>query len=169
MEKQIDFNGEIYCYRKILTEKAFAYTRDGDVAEDLVQETFIKAFRFAGRLRGESNLRAWLFTILRNTFLNHYHREKNKSAVSLDDSFDSVQTQMPNGVQNHGKGKFLLEDINRALSLIPEQSSYCFRRHFEGYKYEEIAQELNIPIGTVKTRIFVARELLKKMLHMHRE
>ena len=168
MEKQIDFNQEIYCFRKILTEKAFQYTKDDDVANDLVQETFIKAFRFYGRLNIESNLRGWLFTILRNTFLNHYQKEKKKAAISLDDSFDSLEIQMPNKQQNGGKAKFLLQDINKALSLIPEQSSYCFRRHFEGYKYEEIAKELGIPIGTVKTRIFVAREMLKKMLYMHR-
>jgi len=168
MERQVDFKDEIYCFRKVLTERAFAYTHDDDIANDLVQETFIKAFRFAGRLKTESNLRGWLFTILKNTFLNYYHREKNKGAISLEDNLDAVNAEAPNGAENTGKARFLLDDINKALGLIPAQSAYCFKKHFEGYKYEEIAQELSIPVGTVKTRIFVAREMLKKMLHMHR-
>ncbi|MBC6112595.1 RNA polymerase sigma factor [Pedobacter fastidiosus] len=162
--ESLNFNCDIYQYKQPLLDRAFAYTRDEDDAADLVQDTFMKAFRFSAKFELGSNVRAWLFTILKNTFLNHYHKVKRKNEmVTQGDELTSVQL-FQSATSNSGTNKFMMEDIQKALSCLPEDCRYCFTRYFEGYKYHEIADEMNIPLGTVKTKIHVSRHLLKKML-----
>ncbi|SES22232.1 sigma-70 family RNA polymerase sigma factor [Pedobacter rhizosphaerae] len=168
MHLTLNFNTEIYKYRAPLYEKAVFYTRDEATAADLVQDTFVKAFRFADSFQLGSNVRAWLFTILKNTFYNDYRRDQKRAAViTADDEVSNAQLHH-SAHENRGSAKFIMEDIQRALLCVPEESRYCFCRYFEGYKYHEIAEELNLPLGTVKTRIHVARELLKKQLKAYR-
>ncbi|WP_421939346.1 sigma-70 family RNA polymerase sigma factor [Pedobacter sp.] len=164
----LNFNTEIYQYHLPLYEKAVSYTRDEATAADLVQDTFVKAFRFSDSFQTGSNVRAWLFTILKNTFYNDYRREQKRAAVLVQDA-EITNAQLSHSAhENRGNAKFMMEDIQRALSVLPEEARYCFCRYFEGYKYHEIAADLNIPLGTVKTRIHVARELLKRQLKAYR-
>jgi len=143
---------------------AMRYTRNTEEARDLVQDTLLKAIRHHGSFRSGSNLQAWLFTILKNTFLNNYHRKTmiHKTIVQTDD-INSSQLKV-SATQNDGEGNFVMKDIQKALKSIPKAYSVIFIRYFEGYKYEEIAEEFRLPLGTVKTRIHVARCLLKKYL-----
>lgn len=83
--------------------------------------------------------------------------------IQQEDDLTSVQL-VPSASANGGSAKFMMEDIQRSLNLLPEDCRFCFCRYFEGYKYHEIADMLEIPIGTVKTRIHVARGILKKYL-----
>ncbi|WP_293788479.1 sigma-70 family RNA polymerase sigma factor [uncultured Pedobacter sp.] len=160
----LNFNCDIYQYRQPLFDRALAYTHDEDDAADLVQDTFMKAFRFSAKFEMGSNVRAWLFTILKNTFLNHYYKVKRKNEmIQQEDDLTSVQL-VPSASLNGGATKFIMEDIQKSLNALPEDCRFCFCRYFEGYKYHEIAAELDIPLGTVKTKIHVARGLLKKML-----
>lgn len=164
----LNFNCDIYQYRQLLLDRAISYTHDNDDAADLVQDTFIKAFRFSASFQSGTNVRAWLFTILKNTFLNHYYKVKRKKELVDNDGDLSYAQLAPSASLNSGSSKFMMDDIQRALLSLPEDCRFCFCRYFEGYKYHEISEELNIPLGTVKTKIHTARILLKKMLKNYR-
>ncbi|UKT65279.1 RNA polymerase sigma factor [Pedobacter mucosus] len=164
----LNFNCDIYQYKQLLFDRAFAYTHDEDDAADLVQDTFVKAFRFSESFQSGTNVRAWLFTILKNTFLNHYYKIKRKKEL-VDSDGDLSYAQLASSASlNSGSSKFMMDDIQKALLCLPEDCRFCFCRYFEGYKYHEISAELNIPLGTVKTKIHTARLILKKLLKSYR-
>ncbi len=164
----LNFKCDIYQYKQSLIERAIAYTHDEDDAEDLVQDTFIKAFRFYSSFQQGTNVRAWLFTILKNTFLNHYYKSKRKREL-VDNDGDLSYAQLASSASvNGGTSKFMIDDIQMALLMLPEDCRFCFCRYFEGFKYHEISAELGIPLGTVKTKIHTARIILKKILVNYR-
>ncbi|RZM30564.1 MAG: RNA polymerase sigma factor [Pedobacter sp.] len=145
------------------------FTRDSEEADDLLQDTMIKAITYQGQFNEGTNIRAWLFTIMRNTFINSYRRNVRKLAVITTEEEISDAHLSRSASENRSTGKFAMADIKKALAATPEQYRVPFVRHFEGYKYEEIAAELQIPIGTVKTRIHKARHLLGKYLKPYRD
>jgi RNA polymerase sigma factor (sigma-70 family) len=159
-----DFNFELCNYKENLRAFAMSFTQDIDDADDLVQDTFVKAIRYANNFKKGTNLKAWLYMILRNTFINSYRR-KNLARVFMD---TNVDVNVHSGTTlNMGVGKCILNDINHALKNLEPQYSIPFIKYFEGYKYHEIAELMKIPIGTVKTRIHVARKILKSNLKMY--
>ncbi len=111
-----------------------------------------------------TNLKGWLYTIMKNTFINNYRRfVKMSTFVTKSDEISSPNLVF-SSTKNQGEAKFVMDDIKRALDRLPEDYFVPFTMYFEGHKYHEIADHLTIPIGTVKTRIHVARKLLKKNL-----
>ncbi|RZK82516.1 MAG: RNA polymerase sigma factor [Pedobacter sp.] len=161
------FNTQICEHRPNLLQFALKFTRNEDDADDLVQDTLIKAIRYSGLYQEGTNLKGWLYTILRNTFMNNYRSSKRRLAV-IETCEEINPAQLIHGASvNLGEDKFLKEDIFKAIKLVPSEYVVPFLRYFEGYKYHEIADELNIPIGTVKTRIFMARKHLKSYLKMY--
>lgn len=169
MEKNaIDFNFELCNYKENLRAFAMSFTHNIDDADDLVQDTFVKAIRYAKNFKKGTNLKAWLYMILRNTFINGYHR-KNLARTFMDNNVDiSIQPGI-HTTSNKGIGKCIMNDISNALKKLEPQYLIPFIKNFEGYKYHEIAEEMKIPIGTVKTRIHVARRILKANLKMYGE
>jgi RNA polymerase sigma factor (sigma-70 family) len=160
-------NQQICGHRRCLEGFAMKFTKDVEDANDLVQDTIIKAIRHHNLYKQGTNLRAWLYTIMRNTFINDYRKGNRRAAViSTTDDFTSYQLKK-SADTNQAENKFLMEDINKALEHLQPEYSKPFLRYFEGYKYHEIADELNIPIGTVKTRIHMARQVLKGQLKMY--
>lgn len=146
--------------------KAFAYsfTKDSEDANDLYQDTVIRALNYFSHYKEGTNLKAWLFTIMRNTFINSYRRQKRRSnIIMVKEELDSDDLHM-GSTKNTAEGNLTSKDIYRMLAKLPKCYLDPFTRHFEGYKYHEIADELGIPLGTVKTRIHAAREMLKKSL-----
>jgi len=161
-------NNEICNHRACLEAFAMKFTNDLEDTNDLVQDTIIKAIRYHKMYRQGTNLRGWLYTIMRNTFINDYRRRSKRNAL-IQTSEDLSSFQLLGSAQsNQGENKFVMEDINKALDKLQPEYSRPFLRYFEGYKYHEIAGELNIPIGTVKTRIHIARQILKEQLKMYR-
>lgn len=154
-------------HRSSLMQSALKFTRNHDDASDLVQETLIKAIRYENKYEDGTNLRGWLFTIMRNTFINNYRSLARKTAVMVQNVDPWSYPINENTSKNIGEGKFMMEDINKAMASLDPVHSVPFLRYFEGYKYHEIAEELGIPIGTVKTRIHVARKILKASLKMY--
>lgn len=143
---------------------ALKFTNDVEDANDLVQDTLVKAIRFYKNFQEGTNIKGWLFVIMRNTFINNYRRiAKTRTLITQTDEISSVNL-MHSSTKNQAEGKFIVGDINKALASLPEAYHTPFVKYFEGYKYHEIADMLQIPLGTVKTRIFVAREMLKKYL-----
>jgi RNA polymerase sigma factor (sigma-70 family) len=166
--ENMTLNNEICSHRSCLETFAMKFTNDVEDANDLVQDTIIKAIRYYEMYKQGTNLRGWLYTIMKNTFINDYRRGSKRNAL-IQTSEDLSSFQLLGSAQtNKGENKFMMEDINKALGKLQPEYSGPFLRYFEGYKYHEIAEELNIPIGTVKTRIHMARQILKEQLKMYR-
>lgn len=161
---KIEFNTLVMLQASSLKMHALHFTRDADDANDLVQDTILKAIMYYGKFREGTNLKGWLYTIMKNTFINNYRRVvKVNSLINVTDEISSAQLAF-SSTANKGESKFLMDDIKKALSKLQDDYHIPFTMHFEGFKYHEIADYLNIPIGTVKTRIHVARKTLKKYL-----
>ena len=165
--KNMSFNCQINDHKQALYQFAFGFTKDLEDANDLVQDTYVKALRYSNLYQEGTNLKGWLYTILRNTFINDYRKAALRTRViDTTEELSSNQLLKSSSV-NLGAAKFVNEDINKALKNLPAAYSVPFLKFFEGYKYHEIAVELNIPIGTVKTRIHAARQLLQSKLKMY--
>jgi RNA polymerase sigma-70 factor (ECF subfamily) len=144
-------------------------TRNRTQAEDLVQETYLRAFRFAHRFQPGTNLRAWLFQILRNTFLTFYRLREREPAIAEDGvadwdtpAFHDAPDPGPDAMEAH-------TDLERALSrLPPEFRLVLLLAEVEGMALEEIARVVDCPVGTVKSRIFRGKERLRELLKDYR-
>ena len=144
------------------------FTRDDEDANDLVQDTMLKAVTYHGKFREGTNLKGWLYTIMKNTFINNYRRfVKTSGLVSQSDEISNAHLAH-SATHNAGEGKFVMADIKEAMAGLSEEYYVPFSMYFEGYKYHEISEHLQIPIGTVKTRIHVARRTMKKALHAYK-
>ena len=146
---------------------AFRLTNDEDDAHDLVQDTCVRAFRFIGSFEPGTYAKAWLFRILKNNFINDY-RKKSKQATVFDNTpndflIDNNQTS----VSNEAIAKLNLKEVQEAIHSLPIIFKNPFLLYFDGYKYHEIADMLNEPLGTIKSRIHFARKLLKNQLHRY--
>jgi len=152
-----------------LTAFAMKFTKNIDDAQDLLQDTMLKAFRYYNKYEEGTNLKAWLFIIMKNTFINNYRKNAKAKALTSQEEEISSANLLKSSTKNQSESTFAMNDIQKALNQIPKVYSVAFVRYVEGYKYHEIAAELNIPLGTVKTHIHQARTLLKKQLKMYKE
>ncbi len=162
-----DFNYQLSNHQGTLKSFAYNFTKDHEDANDLVQDTLLKAINYAAQFKEGTNFKGWLYTIMRNTFINNYRRTaRTHSIISVNEEIPSSQLQY-SATNNASDGKFVMQDINKALDKLQPEYATPFIKYFEGYKYHEIADMLNIPIGTVKTRIHIARQILKNNLKMY--
>lgn len=148
---------------EILMAHAIRFTGNHEDANDLVQDTFLKAFRYFATYTEGTNLSGWLFTIMKNTFLNKCNNMASKKMSFVDHS-DLNLLKQENVASNLGIGKMANDEIRKALSNLPKSLSEPFILHFEGHSYKELAALYNIPIGTVKTRIHSAKKMLRQTL-----
>lgn len=161
------FNLNIFSHKDSLFSFAFSFTKDTDDANDLFQETMLKAINYSSQFKEGTNLKAWLYTIMRNTFINNYRKSsKTDRIMTVTDDLTSDKLFL-SASMNTSEGKFVMDDIYKALEKLQPEYYIPFIKYFEGFKYHEIADELKIPIGTVKTRIHVARQILKKQLRVY--
>lgn len=159
-----EFNTLVLHQTSSLKMYALNFTRDVEDANDLVQDTLLKAITYYDKFKEGTNLKGWLYTIMKNTFINNYRRiVKMNSLVTKSDEIPSSNL-LHSATKNAAEGKFVMKDISNALESLPSEYYVPFTKYYTGFKYHEIAEELDIPIGTVKTRIHVARKLLKKKL-----
>ncbi len=164
---KIEFNTLVIRQATSLKTYALHFTHDLADAEDLVQDTMLKAITYYNKFKEGTNLKGWLYTIMKNTFINNYRRiVKINSFVTKSDEIPSNHLLFSSTV-NQGEAKFVMADIKDALGALPDDYRVPFNMYFEGYKYHEIADHLEIPIGTVKTRIHVARKNLKSRLKVY--
>ncbi|TXC76989.1 sigma-70 family RNA polymerase sigma factor [Luteibaculum oceani] len=165
---ELEFTHQILELQHFLKIQALKITRDEVKAEDLVQDTNLKAIKNRNSYRAGTNIKAWLYTILRNTFINNYRKEKNRKTFSdgTDNSFyiDSSIGSSPLEADHEVN----MGEIKNAINQVDDSLRIPFEMFFTGYKYEEIAEELNIPIGTVKSRIFKARKKIQAQLVAYR-
>lgn len=161
---QIEFNHQVNTHYKPLRGYAMKLTQDPEDANDLVQETMLKAFRNKDKFEDGTNLKGWLYTIMKNIFINNYRRMVKGSVVSDDTENQFYINNASHSVRNDGEGRMVLKEVRKAIDHLSDNLRTPFMMSFEGYKYEEIAKHLAVPLGTVKIRIHVARQKLKKEL-----
>lgn len=159
-----EFNEKVFRFSKNLKPAAINFTRNLEDARDLIQETVYKAISNKDKFKDGTNIKAWMYTIMKNIFINNYRKSKKKNTVidSTDNLFyiNSAAHELPNG----GEDELNVEDIQKEVDELKDDYRVPFLMHFKGFKYEEIAEELSLPIGTVKSRIHLARKDLKKKL-----
>lgn len=160
---QNDFHNRFLQLEPVLKSFASSLTKDSEAAQDLYQETAYKAFKYRDKFLPSTNLKAWLLTIMKNTFINNYRRKKRQQTVNdyteNDFFLNSVEVS-----PNLGEGVVLQEELQVAIETLEEPIRVPFLMQFQGYQYDEIAAALNIPLGTVKSRIHIARRRLKSAL-----
>lgn len=162
--KKKSFNTIIIKETESLNHYALHFTKNVQDANDLVQETLLKAITYSDKFNKGTNLKGWLYTIMKNTFINNYRKITRINLFVTQDEEISNSNLQYSSTKNLGEGSFIMDDIKNALNSLDKDHYIPFSMHFEGYKYHEIAEELNMPIGTVKTRIHVARKILKSSL-----
>ena len=139
---------------------ALTLTNDRDDAYDLLQDTTVKALTNREKYADNTNLKGWLFTIMRNLFINNYRRSARTQAVA-----DTTGYQL-NLCQEAGasspEGSYAEGEIRNAIAEFDPKFGEPFAMHVAGYKYNEIAEKMNLPLGTVKSRIFFARQALQE-------
>lgn len=165
------FDQEILPQLDLLYRVALRYSREPARAEDLVQDTLLKAFRSWDKFQPGTSARAWLLAIMRNTFINLYRREK-REPISLDLDKLDLQPSTSEVEDSDPEGAFfdqiVDERILRALDSLPlDFREVLVLSDVEGLPYAEISQALDIPAGTVKSRLFRARKLMQKDLYSH--
>ncbi len=171
IRKQEDFNEEIIPHLDALYNFALRLTTDPNDAEDLVQDTIVKAYRFFSSYEKGTNAKAWLFRILKNSYINNY-RKKSKKPQQVD--YDEVSTFYEtvraertdtSDLEDKMYRDLMDDDITGALEELPEDfRTVVLLCDVEGFTYEEIANMLDVPIGTIRSRLHRGRNLLKAQL-----
>ena len=143
---------------------AYMLTANREEAKDLLQDTTLKALDNEDKYIDNVNFKGWVFTIMRNIFINNYRRVVRNQTI-IDQTEDLYHLNLP---QDSGfaspEGSFTVKEITTAINSFSEEYRIPFSMHVEGYKYHEIAEKMDLPLGTVKSRIFFARQRLQEML-----
>ena len=164
-----EFQRDALQHLNALYNFAMYLTHNPSESEDLVQETYLRAFRFAHRFQPGTHLRAWLFQILRNTFLTFYRLRERESAMAEDGVPDWEVPMFHDAPEETGGVLEAHTDLERAMHRLPEEfRTVLLLAEVEGLPLEEVARVMRCPVGTVKSRIFRAKERLRGLLPDYR-
>lgn len=155
------FQSDLMSIQTNLLNFAYMLTSNRDDAYDLLQDTILKALDNEDKFAENTNFKGWVFTIMRNIFINNYRRAGR--AVTVVDTTENLYHL--NISQNSGletpEGSYAAAEITQAINEFPDEYRIPFNMHVQGYKYNEIAEHMQLPLGTVKSRIFFARKKLQ--------
>ena len=173
MADQATFTADAMEFMPGLYSAALRMTRNAADAEDLVQETYLKAYRSYGSFREGTNLRAWLYRILTNTYINSYRTaQRRPETTDVEDVEDLylyrrlAESGDERSAEDEALDRFTDEDVKRALEALPEAFRIAvLLADVEGFSYKEISEITDVPIGTVMSRIHRGRRALQKALH----
>lgn len=147
-----------------LNSFALSLTSNKDDAADLTQETFLKVLDNEEKFVDNTNFKGWVFTIMRNIFINNYRRiVRSKTMIDTTDDLYHLSLPQDSGYDSPEES-YSVSEITNVISSFSEEYRVPFSMYVAGYKYNEIAEEMNIPLGTVKSRIFFARKRLQEIL-----
>ncbi len=160
----IEFNHQLITLEEKLSRFALSLTSNKDDAKDLLQETMLKAITYRDQFVQYTNLKAWTYTIMKNTFINNYRRN-----VRQNTAFDNTKdlyflNQNKDTVNVAPDSAYSAQEITKVIDSLEDEFKVPFKMHTEGFKYKEIAQKLDLKIGTVKSRIFFTRKKLMDAL-----
>lgn len=162
-----EFNELLVDNADFLKPFAVNLTKNSESANDLYQETLYKALANSEKYNSGTNIKAWLFTIMRNIFINDYRRNVKRKTILDSTPEDYLINMSQVSVVNTAESSLREKEINAAIEGLPETFKIPFRLYFEGYKYQEIAEYLQEPLGTIKSRIHFARKLLKEQIRRY--
>ena len=171
IKRQQDFQTEAMPHQSALYNYALKIVRNSDDAQDLVQETYYKAYKNYHQFNEGTNSKAWMFMILKNTFINNYRKLKKEPAKLDYDEIESFYESIKSDQVNYNNldldfyNNLFDDELSTALAKLPEKMKEVFLLcDLEGYTYEEIAEIVNIPVGTVRSRLHRARKILQEEL-----
>ncbi len=141
---------------------AMSLTKNANDAKDLYQETAYSAFKNSRKLDEDSNIGGWLTTIMKNKFINKYRRKKRTPVFYDETPNNYLINSGEETIENMGQSNLIMEELKSRIAELPDELRIPFIMHFQGYKYREIADEFNVPLGTMKSRIFHARKKLRE-------
>lgn len=160
----VQFEESLLKLQSNLLNFAYMLTSDREEAHDLLQDTTLKALDNEDKYIDNVNFKGWVFTIMRNIFINNYRRVVRNQTV-VDQTEDLYHLNLP---QESGfdtpEGAYTVKEIMKAINSFSDEYRVPFSMHIAGYKYHEIAEKMDLPLGTVKSRIFFARQRLQIML-----
>ena len=160
----IEFSQALISNADYLKPFAITLTRDTETAKDLLQETIYRALDNREKYNSGTNIKAWLYTIMRNIFINDYRRRSKQNTIFDASPNDFLLDHNQPRITNDAESVLVMKDVQAAIHQLPQIFRDPFLLYFEGYKYNEIAQILREPLGTIKSRIHFARKLLKQQL-----
>lgn len=160
----MEFNHKLISLEPNLERFALSLTSDREKAKDLLQDTYMKAIMYRDKFQAFTNLKAWTFTIMKNTFINNYRRGIREN-TTMDNTKDLYYINKPreSGFDSP-ESDYTVQEIRKAIDNLEDEFRVPFEMYNAGYKYKEIADELNLKIGTVKSRIFFTRKKLMETL-----
>ena len=160
----IEFYSSFEKLNSSLNSFAYNLTKNQEEAKDLYQETAYRAITNRDKFNPGTNFKAWTFTIMKNIFINNYRKNQKKNVIT-DTSDNQYLLNSTKKVEHNGSEvNFLAADIEKAMQEVSTDFTEPFMMYFNGFKYQEIAEQLNLPLGTVKSRIFFARKELQNKL-----
>ena len=163
-----EFHKRLMDLQDNLLSFALKLTSNYDDAHDLLQDTTCKALVNEQKYVDDSNFRSWVFTIMRNIFINNYRRVVRSQTV-VDKSDDLYQMNLPQiEASETPENSYTLSEVTQAVNELAEEYRRPFSLHVAGYKYQEIAEMMQLPLGTVKSRIFFAKQKLQQQLREYR-
>jgi RNA polymerase sigma factor (sigma-70 family) len=160
---QLQFSTALLEQQNKLLYYALRLTSNTEKAHELLQETFMKALLYRDKFAQNTNFKAWVHTIMKNTFINEYRRNmKTKNTFNVANN-DFCQFQKDKSLPSP-ESIYNSKEIIKCINVLDAEYKIPFNLFLDGFKYKEIAEELNLPLGTVKSRIFFARKMLGKLL-----
>ena len=160
----VNFANNLLNIQSELFNFAYKLTSDREAANDLLQETSLKALMNKERYMDETNFKGWVYTIMRNIFINDY-RKTLRDQTYVDQTDNSFYLNQGIDVEGDSTEKhYDLKELHRAVNALPKEYRVVFTMFVTGFKYREIAEKLNLPLGTVKSRIFFTRQRLQEQL-----
>jgi len=155
---KVEFQNELISLQDCLMRYAYSLTSDNENAKDLLQSTNLKALAYCNQFKDNTNLKAWTFTIMKNTFINIYRKAKKQNTnYEINENLLLMNSKSEN---NRPDSQYSHNEINKKIEELDENFRIPFQMHTSGYKYIEIAEKLNLNLGTVKSRIFLSRKKL---------
>jgi RNA polymerase sigma-70 factor (ECF subfamily) len=161
---KIEFSNQLISLEGILARFALKLTANRDDANDLLQDTFLRALTHRDQFETTSNLKAWACTIMRNTFINNYRKNVRYNTTFDSDKELFVLEQNRDNINVDPESTFCEKEINEVIDTLDSEFKVPFRMYHQGYKYKEISKILGLKIGTVKSRIFCTRKKLAESL-----
>ncbi len=159
-----EFNQMLLQNADFLKPFAVTLTKDQETAKDLLQETMYRALANQEKYSVGTNIKAWLYTIMRNIFINNYRRKAKQNTIFDHSSNDFLLDYNQATTDNGAESNMRIKEIYAAIHDLPAIFKQPFMLYFDGYKYHEIADALQEPLGTIKSRIHFARRLLKAQI-----
>ena len=157
------FTGDLVGMQEQLFYYALQLTEDREDAMDLVQETSYKALKNRTRLHNDDHIRAWLYTILKNTYINYLRSSHNRQLVHDTEEMNQYSAQAGDSREGLPDEQLIKKELHEIISLLPHVYGKPIHMFLCGYSYKEISQHMKIPIGTVKSRIHLGKKRIQRV------